>query len=62
LATGEQITFTQLLDIFRQEQALDALHMGERSMVNLAYQLGYNEQSSFNRASVAGQENPRRSG
>ena len=44
------ITFKELLDHYRQEQAVMMLQNGERDMGTVAYALGYNEQSSFNRA------------
>ncbi|MEQ8675499.1 MAG: helix-turn-helix domain-containing protein [Aggregatilineales bacterium] len=47
---AEDITFQQLLDLYRQEETMRLLHQGERSMATIAYSLGYNEQSSFNRA------------
>lgn len=48
--SAENITFKQLLDLYRQEQATFMLQSGERNMAKIAYALGYNEQSSFNRA------------
>lgn len=48
--SSENITFQQLLDLYRQEQAMQMLQNGETSMVDVAYALGYTEQSSFNRA------------
>lgn len=47
---AENATFEELLDMFRQEQAVQMLQSGDHSMVEIAYALGYNEQSSFNRA------------
>ena len=47
---AESTTFRDLLDIYRQEQALSMLREGERDLANVAYSLGYNEQSSFIRA------------
>lgn len=47
---AEKISFKALLDMYRQEQAFAMLAGGERDMANIAYALGYNEQSSFNRA------------
>lgn len=49
LAAGG-VTFQELLDAYRQEQAITMLQEGQQSMVEIAYALGYNEQSSFNRA------------
>lgn len=46
----ENITFKELLDLYRQEQAMMMLANGEHDMGRIAYDLGYNEQSSFNRA------------
>lgn len=46
------ISFKELLDLYRQEQALLMLQRGERDMGSIAYDLGYSEQSSFNRAFV----------
>lgn len=46
----ENLTFQDLLDLYRQEQAVLMLQRGDRDMANIAYALGYNEQSSFNRA------------
>jgi AraC-like DNA-binding protein len=46
----EQVTFTQVLDAYRQDEALKLLEQGDKSMAEIAYALGYNEQSSFNRA------------
>ena len=48
--SAENITFKELLDVYRQEQAFLLLQKGEQDMANIAYALGYNEQSSFNRA------------
>ena len=48
--SAEQITFKELLDFYRQEQAFLLLQKGEADLANVAYALGYNEQSSFNRA------------
>lgn len=45
-----QVTFRQLLDDYRQHEALQLLATGARSIAEVAYALGYNEQSSFNRA------------
>ena len=48
--SAENVTFQDLLDFYRQEQAVKMLRDGERNMSRVAYALGYNEQSSFNRA------------
>jgi len=48
--TAENLSFQQLLDLYRQEQAMLLLQRGDRDMASIAYALGYNEQSSFNRA------------
>lgn len=48
--SAENMTFKELLDVYRQEQAFLLLQKGEQDMANIAYALGYNEQSSFNRA------------
>ena len=48
--TEEQVTFTQVLDACRYDEALNLLDQGDKSMAEIAYALGYNEQSSFNRA------------
>lgn len=48
--SAERMTFQELLDVYRQEQAMLMLQKGERDMGQIAYSLGYNEQSSFNRA------------
>lgn len=47
---ADGVTFQELLDAYRQEQAITMLQGGRQSMVEIAYALGYNEQSSFNRA------------
>ena len=47
---AEEMTFKDLLDLYRQEEAMGMLQQGERSMSTSAYALGYSEQSSFNRA------------
>lgn len=47
---ADGVTFQELLDAYRQEQAITMLQEGRQSMVEIAYALGYNEQSSFNRA------------
>lgn len=48
--SAQNVTFQELLDGYRQEQAMLLLQNGERDMGSVAYALGYNEQSSFNRA------------
>ncbi len=48
--TQEKMSFTELLDAYRQEEAMRQIERGRRSMTEIAYDLGYNEQSSFNRA------------
>lgn len=48
--SAENLSFKDLLDLYRQEQAMLMLQHGDRDMANIAYALGYNEQSSFNRA------------
>ncbi len=48
--TQENMSFKELLDAYRQEEALRQIERGARSMTEIAYDLGYNEQSSFNRA------------
>ncbi|MEM9776744.1 MAG: AraC family transcriptional regulator ligand-binding domain-containing protein [Chloroflexota bacterium] len=48
--SAEALTFKELLDIYRQEQAFLMLQNGQQDLATLAYSLGYNEQSSFNRA------------
>ena len=48
--SAENVTFQDLLDVYRQEQAVLMLQNGERNMSRVAYALGYHEQSSFNRA------------
>jgi AraC-like DNA-binding protein len=47
---AENITFQELLDLHRQEQAVQMLQSGAYAMSEIAYALGYSEQSSFNRA------------
>ena len=46
----ERITFRELLDAYRQEEAVRLMRAGDRSLIEIAYALGYNEQSSFTRA------------
>lgn len=48
--SAENLTFKALLDDYRHGQAVLMLQSGERDMGQIAYALGYNEQSSFNRA------------
>lgn len=48
--SAQNVTFQDLLDLYRQEQAVLMLQNGERNMSRVAYALGYHEQSSFNRA------------
>ncbi len=48
--TQENMSFKELLDAYRQEEAMRQIERGARSMTEIAYDLGYNEQSSFNRA------------
>ncbi len=46
----EQISFKDLLDAYRHALALKMLVRPDTAMTKIAYALGYNEQSSFNRA------------
>lgn len=46
----EQVSFQDLLDAYRQSQAMKMLAHGNVTMAEAAYALGYSEQSSFNRA------------
>ena len=48
--SNSQLTFKALLDAYRRDAALQMLEGGERTMAEIAYALGYAEQSSFNRA------------
>lgn len=48
--TERELTFRQLLDMYRQEEAQRLLGQGNISIGEIAYQLGYAEQSAFNRA------------
>ena len=48
--SAQNVTFHDLLDVYRQEQAVLMLQHGERNLSRVAYALGYGEQSSFNRA------------
>lgn len=48
--SANNMTFKGLLDVYRQERAMLMLQRGDRDLANVAYALGYNEQSSFNRA------------
>lgn len=47
---AEQVSFQELLDGYRQEQAMELLREGRLSMGEVAYRLGYAEQSAFTRA------------
>ena len=47
---GEQVSFRQLLDDYRKKEAIRMLKQSDYSITNIVYSLGYNEQSSFNRA------------
>jgi AraC-like DNA-binding protein len=47
---SEQLNYRELLDDFRRDRAILALKEGERYLGDLAFRLGYREQSSFNRA------------
>ena len=46
----EQVSFQDLLDAYRQSQAMKMLARSNVTIAEVAYALGYNEQSSFNRA------------
>lgn len=46
----EGVTFSELLDTHRRESALRMLFEGERNIGGIAYDLGYDDQGSFNRA------------
>jgi AraC-like DNA-binding protein len=46
----EQLSFQQLLDAFRHERAMQLLDEGQSSIGDVAYALGYAEQSAFTRA------------
>jgi AraC-like DNA-binding protein len=46
----EQLTFKQILDAYRQDEAVRLMLSGDKSLVQIAHALGYNEQSSFTRA------------
>jgi AraC-like DNA-binding protein len=46
----ENVTFSELLDAARKEEALRLLQHRSMPLADVAYMLGYNEQSSFNRA------------
>ena len=48
--SDEQVSFQDLLDAYRQSEAMKMLARGNVTMAEVAYALGYNEQSSFNRA------------
>jgi AraC-like DNA-binding protein len=47
---NEQVSFQQLLDAHRQERAMELLQEGSQTLGAIAYELGYSEQSAFNRA------------
>jgi len=47
---AEEVSFKELLDVYREEKAIAMLKIGNTSMSDIAYSLGYEEQSSFNRA------------
>jgi len=47
---GENTTFRELLDGYRHDRAIELLHQQQLNIVTIAYELGYSEQSSFNRA------------
>jgi AraC-like DNA-binding protein len=46
--SDEQVSFQELLDAYRRSQAMKMLASGNVSMADVAYGLGYDEQSSFN--------------
>jgi AraC-like DNA-binding protein len=46
----EQLTFKQVLEAYRQDEAVRLMLSGDKSLVQVAHALGYNEQSSFTRA------------
>lgn len=46
----EHVTWTEVLDGARKDEAVRMLRRGDTSMADIAYALGYTEQSSFNRA------------
>lgn len=47
---AEHVTWTEVLDAARQDEAMRLLGRGGTPMAEIAYALGYSEQSSFNRA------------
>jgi AraC-like DNA-binding protein len=47
---AEQISFQELLDAYRQERAMELLREGRLAIGEVAYALGYGEQSAFTRA------------
>ncbi len=47
---GDQVVFRELLDGYRQEEALRLMRSGDQLLIEIAHTLGYNEQSSFTRA------------
>jgi AraC-like DNA-binding protein len=47
---AEQVSFQELLDAYRQERALGLLRTGRHTVGEVAYALGYAEQSAFTRA------------
>lgn len=48
--SDEQVSFKNLLNVYRRSQAMKMLARGNMTMAEVAYALGYHEQSSFNRA------------
>lgn len=48
--SARNLSFKELLDIYRQEQAMFLMQNRDQDLASIAYALGYNEQSSFNRA------------
>ncbi len=46
----ERVTWTEVLDSARKDEVVRMLGRGDTAMAEIAYALGYNEQSSFNRA------------
>lgn len=46
----EDSSLSDLLDTYRKQEAIRLVTEGARSLADIAYELGYNEQSSFNRA------------
>lgn len=47
---AEQVSFQELLDAYRQEWAMELLREGRLAIGEVAYALGYAEQSAFTRA------------